>query len=92
MASAAGGSGAGEGDRCPSIEKDTTPVGCRCKKPSAFHRTALHYLEKEYRECMARGEEPPIDLEDLLRRYGSSPPNSEVSTPPSSFAPARNPL
>ena len=46
---------------------------------------------KEYRECVARGEEPPFDLEDLLRRYGSSPPNSEVSAPPSS-APARNPL
>ena len=41
---------------------------------------------------MARGEEPPFDHEDLLRRYGSSPPNSEVSAPPSSSAPARNPL
>ena len=59
---------------------------------SAFHRAALRYLEKEYRECMARGEEPPFDLEDLLRRYGSSPPNSELSAPPSSSAPARNPL
>ena len=48
--------------------------------------------KKEYRECMARGEEPPFDLEDLLRRYGSSPPNSEVSAPPSSSVPARNPL
>ena len=48
--------------------------------------------KKEYRECMARGEEPPFDLEDLLRRYGSSPPNSEVSAPPSSSAPERNPL
>ena len=48
MASAARGSGAGGGDRCPSVEKDTTPVGRRCKKPSAFHRTTLHYLEKEY--------------------------------------------
>ena len=92
MASAAGGSGTGGGDRCPSVEKDTTPVGRRCKKPSAFHRTTLHYLEKEYWECVARGEEPPFDLEDLLRRYGSSPPNSEVSAPPSSSAPARNQL
>ena len=50
------------------------------------------YLEKEYRECMARGEEPPFDLEDLLRCYGSSPPNSEVSAPSSSSTPARNPL
>ena len=75
MASAAGGSGAGGGDRCPSREKGTTRVGRRSKKPSAFHRAVLRYLEKEYRECMARGEEPPFDLEDLLRCYGSSPPN-----------------
>ena len=38
MASAAGGSGAGGGDRCPFGEKGTTPVGRRSKKPSAFHR------------------------------------------------------
>ena len=88
MASASGGSGGGGGDRCPSGEKGTTPVGRRCKKPSAFHRAALHYLEKEY---MARGEEPPFDLEDLLQRYGSSPPNPEVPAPPSSSGPARNP-
>ena len=91
MASA-GGSGAGGGDRCPFGEKGTTPVGRRCKKPSAFHRAALRYLEKEYRECVARGEEPPFDLEDLLRRYGLSLTNPEVSAPPSSSAPARNPL
>ena len=83
MASAAGGSGAGGGDRCPSVE-DTTPVGRRCKKPSAFHRAVLRQLEKEYRECVARGEESPFDLEDLLRRYGSSPPNPEVPALPSS--------
>ena len=81
MASAAGGSGGGGGDRCPSGEKGTTPVGHRPKKLSAFHRAALHYLEKEYRECVARGEEPLFDLEDLLRRYGSSPPNLEVPAP-----------
>ena len=51
----------------------------------------LPSLEKEYTECVARGEEPPFDLEDLLRRYGSSPPNPEVSAPPSSSAPVRNP-
>ena len=56
MASAAGGSGAGGGDRCPSREKGTTPVGRRSKKSSAFHRAALRYLEKEYRESMVRGE------------------------------------
>ena len=38
MASAAGGSGAGGGDRCPSGEKGTTRLGRRSKKPSAFHR------------------------------------------------------
>ena len=92
MASAAGGSGASGGDRCPSGEKGTTRGGRRSKKPSAFYRAALCYLEKEYRECLARGEEPPFDLEDLLQLYGSSPPNSEVSAPPSSSAPVRNSL
>ena len=91
MASAAGGSGAGGCDRCSSGEKSTTRVGRQSKKRSAFHRAVLRYLEKEYRECVERGEEPPFDLEDLLRRYGSSPPNSEVSAPPSSSVPARNP-
>ena len=66
MASAARGSGASGGNRCPSGEKGTTPVGRRCKKPSAFHRAALRYLEKEYRECVARGKEPPFDPENLL--------------------------
>ena len=46
MASAAGGSGAGGGDHCPSGEKGTTRVGRRSKKPSAFHRAALRYLKK----------------------------------------------
>ena len=46
MASAAGGSGAGGDDRCPSVDKDTTRVGRRSKKPSAFHRAVLRYLEK----------------------------------------------
>ena len=91
MASTAGGSGASGGDRCPSGEKGTTPVGRPCKKSSAFHRTTLRYLEKKYRKCVARGEEPPFDLEDLLRRYGSLPSNSEVPAPPSSSAPVRNP-
>ena len=40
---------------------------------------------------MARGEEPPFDLEDLLRRYSLSPPNPEVPAPPTSSGPARNP-
>ena len=46
MASVAGGSGIGGGDHCPSREKGTTRVGHRSKKPSAFHRAALRYLEK----------------------------------------------
>ena len=46
MASAAGGSGGSGGARCPSREKGTTPVGRRSKKPSAFHRETLRYLEK----------------------------------------------
>ena len=71
MTSATGVSGASGGDRCPSGEKGTTPVGRRCKKPSAFYRAALRYLKKEYREYTTRGEEPPFDPEDLLWRYGS---------------------
>jgi len=90
MASAAGGSGGGGGDRCSSGEKGTTPVGHWCKKPSAFHRAALRYLEKEYRECVARGEEPPFDLKDLLQRYGLSPPNPKVPAPPSSSGPRKD--
>ena len=90
MASTAGGNGTGGGDRYPSGEKSTTPVGRRCKKPSAFHRAVLRYLEKEYREYMARGEEPPFDLEDLLWRYGPSPPNPEVPAPPSSSGPRKD--
>ena len=91
MASAAGGSGVDGGDRCLFGEKGTTPVGRRCKKPNAFHRAALRYLKKEYRECVARGEEPPFDLEDLLRCYGLSTQNPGVPAPPSSSVPARNP-
>ena len=47
MASAAGGTGAGGVDRCPSREKSTTPVDRRSKKPRAFHRAALRYFEKQ---------------------------------------------
>ena len=65
MASAAGASGAGGGDRCPSGENGTTRVGRRSKKPSAFHRAALRYLEKEYRECMARAR----NLRLIMRIY-----------------------
>ena len=36
MVSTAGWSGTGGGDRCPSGEKGTIPVGRRSKKPSAF--------------------------------------------------------
>ena len=46
MASAAGGSGADGGDRCSNGENGTTRVGRWSKKPSAFHRAALRYLEK----------------------------------------------
>jgi len=79
MASAAGGSGAGGGDRYPSGEKGTTRVGHRFKKPSAFHRAVLRCFEKEYRECMGRGEEPPFDLEDLaIERHGGRPPTGAL--------------
>jgi hypothetical protein len=49
----------------------------------------LRYLEKEHEEYVARGEEPPFDLADLLRRYAPSPPNSDVTAPPSFSMPAK---
>ena len=55
MASAAGESGADGGDRCPSGEKGTTPVGRQSKKPSTFHRAALRYLEKKNVENVWQG-------------------------------------
>ena len=61
MASTARWSGTGGGDRRPSGGKGKILV--RLKKPGAFERAALRYLEKEYRECVARGEQPPFDLE-----------------------------
>ena len=94
MASAAGGSGFGGGDHCPSGGKSKTLVGphVRSKKPSAFERAALRYLEKNIENVWqgARGKEPPFDLEDLMRRYGPSSPNTEVPAPPSFSAPAKN--
>ena len=90
MASAAGGSGVGGGDHCPSGEKGTTPVGHQSKKPSAFIGQRSIIWKKEYKECVARGKEPPFDLVDLLRHYGSSPPNPEVPALPSSSGPVRN--
>ena len=49
MASAAGGSGLGGGDHCPSGGKSKTPIGphVRSKKPGAFERAALRYLGKK---------------------------------------------
>jgi hypothetical protein len=48
-------------------------------------------LKKEHEHYVARDEEPPFILEDLLRRYAPSPPNPEVLAPPSSSALAKNP-
>ena len=87
MASAAGGSGGGGADRCPSGEKGITPVGHRCKKLSAFHRAALRYLEKNIENVWQWARNIRLIL---MICYGSSPPNSEVSAPTSSSMPARN--
>jgi hypothetical protein len=93
MADVAGGSGAGGGDRGSSRRKGKTPVSPRekSKKPGAWVRAQLRYLEKEHEQYVARGEEPSFDIEDLLRCYASSPPNPEVLALPSSSAPAKNP-
>jgi hypothetical protein len=48
-------------------------------------------LEKEHEQYVARGEEPPFDIEDLLRCYAPSPPNLKVLAPPSSSELAKNP-
>jgi hypothetical protein len=91
MPSAAGRNGAGGGDHRSSRGKGKTPIGLheKLKKPGAIERAMLHYLEKEHEEYLARGEEPPFDLDDLLRRYAPSPPNLEVPALPSSSALAK---
>jgi hypothetical protein len=93
MASAAGGSGAGGGDRCSPRGKGKTPVGPheKSKKPGAWVRAQLRYLEKEHKQYVTRGEEPPFCLEDLSKSYTPSPPNTEVPAPPSSSGPTKNP-
>jgi len=73
-----------------SEEKNSSRPSCKVEETCAFERAALRYLEKKYRECVARGKEPPFDLEDMLRHYGPSPPNTEVAAPLSSFALAKN--
>jgi hypothetical protein len=57
MASVAGGHGAGGGDRRLSRGKGKTPVDLheKSKKPGAFERAMLHYLEKEHEEYVAKG-------------------------------------
>jgi len=84
----AGGSGTGDSDRGSSRGKGKTPVGPhdKSKKPGVWVKAQLHFLKKTHEECVARDEEPGFDLEDLLRRYGPSPPN----TAPPSSAPEKN--
>jgi hypothetical protein len=74
--------------------KGKTPVGAheKSKKLGVWVRAQLRYLEKEHEKFVARGEAPPFDLEDLLRRYAPLPRNPEVPALPSSSAPAKNPL
>ena len=91
MASSAGGSGAGGGDRCPSGEKGTTRVGRRSKNLVLFigQRSVI------WKKNIENAWQGARNLRLILRiywRYGSSLPNSEVSAPPSSSVPARNPL
>ena len=98
MASAARGSGAGGGDRCPSGEKGTTRVGRRSKKPSAFHRAVLFIGQCSviWKNNIENAWQGTRNLRLILRIYCGVTvrhhQNSEVSAPPSSSAPARNPL
>jgi hypothetical protein len=57
MADAARGSGAGGGDRGSSRRKSKTPVGPheKSKKPGAWVRAQLHYLEKEHEQISCKG-------------------------------------
>jgi len=88
MASAAGGSGSGGGDRRSSRGKGKTPLGPheKTKKVGAWERAMLRYMDKEHEKCVARGEEPPFDIEEWRRAYAPSPPNPEVPAPQSSSA------
>ena len=83
--STAGGSENGDGDRRSCCGKGKTPVGPqeKSKKPGAWVKAQLRYLQKEYEECVARGGEPSFELQDLLRRYAPSPPNP--TAPPSTL-------
>jgi hypothetical protein len=57
MADAVGGSGAGGGDCGSSKGKGKTPVGPheKSKKPGAWVRAQLRYLEKEHEQYVAGG-------------------------------------
>ncbi|PVH66153.1 hypothetical protein PAHAL_1G164200 [Panicum hallii] len=46
--------------------------------------------KKEHEQYVASGEEPPFDIEDLLRHHAPSPPKTEVPALPSSSVPAKN--
>jgi hypothetical protein len=52
----------------------------------------MNNMLQVHEEYVARGEEPPFDIEDLLRRYAPSPPSLKVPAPPFSFAPTKYPL
>ena len=60
MATVAGGSGAGAGGgrRCSSGTPPVVPQ--KPKKPSAWEKACIRYLEAVHVECVARGEEPPF--------------------------------
>jgi len=74
----AGGSGTGDSDRGSSRGKGktTVPPHDKSKKPGPWVKAQLNFLIKTHEECVARGEEPGFDLQDLLRRYGPAPPSS----------------
>jgi len=93
MASTARGSGSVGGDRRLSRGKGKNPVGPheKPKKLGASQIAMLHYMEKEHEKYVARGEEPPFDIEELRRPYALSPPNPEVPAPQSSSAIGKNP-
>ena len=88
MASAAGGSGAGGGDRCPSGEKGTTRVGRRSKKPSAFHGYIL--WDKRY-IVLKSDDQTPRPASQHASPRPASPQNSPRAALSRQGSPAHSP-
>jgi len=86
MASA-GGSGAGEGRKQSSRDKNKSPVSAaeKPKKLGAVERAMIRFVEAYHVKCVAAGEEPPFG-----GRYAPSTTNPVVTRPSSDSGAAKN--